>query len=38
MVATRTIAGRRTTPVRLIGAGVAGIGLAFLMQSIVPAV
>jgi urease accessory protein len=38
MVATRTIAGRGTTPVRLIGAGVAGIGLAFLMQSIVPAV
>jgi len=38
MMAARTVARRGATAVRLIGAGVAGIGLAFLMQSIVPAV
>jgi len=35
---TRVLLRRGPTPVRLIGAGVAGIGLAFLMQGIVPAV
>ena len=35
---TLALVRRGPTPVRLIGAGVAGIGLAFLMQNIVPAV
>ena len=35
---TLALVRRSPTPVRLIGAGVAGIGLAFLMQNIVPAV
>jgi urease accessory protein len=35
---TLALVRRGPTPVRLIGAGVAGVGLAFLMQNIVPAV
>ena len=35
---TLALVRRGPTPVRLIGVGVAGIGLAFLMQNIVPAV
>ena len=35
---TLALVRRGPTPVRLIGAGVAGIGLAFLMQNIAPAV
>ena len=38
MMAARTIAQRGTLTVRLVGSGVAGVGLAFLAQTIVPAV
>jgi urease accessory protein len=38
MMVARTVARRGTVAVRFVGAGVSGVGLAFLMQGIVPAV